>query len=370
MSEVNKANDNINSLKNSNADKNTPPVYDDARKFFSDALADLGQKNRDVLYISCDSSLGASGAEFNKRFAQRHFEFGIAEQNAMGEAAGFAISGKIPFIAAYLPFVTFRCFEQIRDDVCKTNLNVNIMGNNCGFSVSALGATHTVLEDIAVMRALPNLTIFSPCDGPEYYQAVFAAAQISGPVFIRVHRQKARRIHKDNFKFEPGKGEILRQGSDVTLVSFSSMIANTLDAADMLSAKGIDAEVLNISTLKPIDRQLILASSNRTKKVVTVEEHSVVGGLGGAVAEVLVSENPVRMKMIGINDLFAVVGDYNELIDYYGLSPEKIAGAVIDFLKTFSKSLFVASVCRVYRSVKSVSFCRLTTPITTSWSSM
>jgi transketolase len=328
MSEVNKDN-------KANDAVNSSPVYDDARKFFANALADLGEKNSDVLYISCDSSLGASGAEFNKRFPDRHFEFGIAEQNAMGEAAGFAISGKIPFIAAYLPFVAYRCFEQVRDDVCKTNLNVNIMGNNCGFSVSALGATHTVLEDISVMRSLPNLTIFSPCDGPEYYQAVFAAAEINGPVFIRVHRVKAKRVHKDNFKFEPGKGEILRQGSDITLITCSSMVANTLDAADILSVKGIDAEVVNITTLKPIDRQLIRQSSHKTKKVVTVEEHSIVGGLGGAVAEVLVADNPVRMKMIGINDLFAVVGDYNELIDYYGLSPEKIAGSIIDFLKTF-----------------------------------
>lgn len=328
MSEVNKDN-------KANDAVNSSPVYDDARKFFANALADLGEKNKDVLYISCDSSLGASGAEFNKRFPGRHFEFGIAEQNSMGEAAGFAISGKIPFIAAYLPFVAYRCFEQVRDDVCKTNLNVNIMGNNCGFSVSALGATHTVLEDIAVMRSLPNLTIFSPCDGPEYYQSAFAAAQINGPVFIRIHRVKARRIHKDGFKFEPGKGEILRQGSDITLVSCSSMVSNTLDAADILSAKGIDAEVINITTLKPIDSQLICQSSLKTKKVVTVEEHSVVGGLGGAVAEVLIRENPVRMKMIGINDLFAVVGDYGQLIDYYGLSPEKIADSVIDFLKTF-----------------------------------
>ena len=146
--------------------------------------------NPDVLYISCDSSLGASGAEFAKRYPGRHFEMGIAEQNAMGHAAGFATCGKIPFIAAYLTFVTLRCFEQVRDDVCKTGLNVNIMGNNCGFSVSALGPTHTVLEDIGVMRSLPNITILSPCDGPEYFQAAIAAAEIKGPVFLRIHRDR------------------------------------------------------------------------------------------------------------------------------------------------------------------------------------
>ncbi|MBN1298964.1 MAG: transketolase family protein [Actinobacteria bacterium] len=310
-------------------------IFDDPRKVFAKALVELGEINPDVIYISCDSSLGASGADFNKRFPSRHFEFGIAEQNAMGEAAGFATCKKIPFIAAYMPFVAFRCFEQVRDDVCKTKLNVKIMGNNCGFSVSALGATHTVLEDVSVMRALPNLTIFSPCDGPEYYQAAFAAAEIDGPVFIRIHRQKAIRLHNDDFKFTPGKGEILKKGKDITLISCSSMVANTLEAAEMLLGAGVDAEVVNLSTIKPLDSDIILESSAKTGRVATVEEHNIKGGLGGAVAEVLVKSNPVKMKMIGINDLFAVVGEYDELIEYYGLSPEKIFESIMDFLNTF-----------------------------------
>ena len=155
-------------------------IIEDPRKVFSDALVELGSRDPNVIFVSCDSSLGASGGEFNKKYPERHFEFGIAEQNAMGEAAGFALCGKIPFIAAYMPFISFRCLEQIRDDVCKTNMKVIIMGNNCGFSVSSLGATHTVLEDIAIIRVLPNITILSPCDGPEYYQAVFAAAEHKG----------------------------------------------------------------------------------------------------------------------------------------------------------------------------------------------
>jgi len=308
-------------------------IYDDPRKVFSEALVELGSKNSNVIYISCDSSLGASGGEFNKKFPDRHFEFGIAEQNAMGEAAGFATCGKIPFIAAYMPFVTFRCFEQIRDDICKTNLNVNIMGNNCGFSVSALGPTHTVLEDMAVIRSLPNITIFSPCDGPEYYQAVFSAAEIEGPVFIRIHRLKAKRIHSNGYKFICGKGEILKNGSDITVVTCSSMVAPTLEAAEILQRKGISIEVLNISTIKPIDKELILNSSAKTKKVVSVEEHSVIGGLGSAVADILIKENPVKMKMIGINDQFAVVGEYKDVIDYYGLTPQKIADAIDDFCR-------------------------------------
>ena len=308
-------------------------IIEDPRKVISNALVELGAKNNNVLYISCDSSLGASGGEFNQRFPERHFEFGIAEQNAMGEAAGFAVSGKIPFIAAYVPFITFRCFEQIRDDVCKTNLNVNIMGNNCGFSVSALGPTHVILEDVAILRSIPNITIISPCDGLEYYQAVFAAAETAGPVYIRIHRQKVKRINPENYKMTVGKANTIRDGSDVSIITCSSMVPKTLEATQILAGKGIDAEVINMSTLKPVDREAVLESSLKTRRVVTVEEHNIVNGLGTAVADVLVKENPVKMKMIGIKDIFAVVGDYNEVIDYYGLTGPGIAVQVEEFLK-------------------------------------
>jgi len=307
-------------------------IIEDPRKIFSEALIELGIKNPDILYISCDSSLGASGAEFNMRFPERHFEFGIQEQNAMGEAAGFALSGKIPFIAAYVPFITFRCFEQIRDDVCKTNLNVNIMGNNCGFSTSALGPTHVILEDVSIMRSLPNMTIISPCDGPEYYQAVFAAAELDKPVYIRIHRQKIKRLHYEGYIFKIGKGEILKKGSDITVIACSTMVHKVLEAAALLAQKGMDCEVVNISTIKPIDKDLILSSSSKTKKVVTVEEHSIVNGLGSAVADVLSKENPVKIHMIGIDDFFAVVGQYNEVLDYYGLTGLKIAQRIENFI--------------------------------------
>jgi transketolase len=307
-------------------------IFEDPRKMISDALIELGSKNKNVLYISCDSSLGASGGEFHKKFPQRHFEFGIAEQNAMGEAAGFAISGKIPFIAAYVPFITFRCFEQVRDDVCKTNLNVNIMGNNCGFSVSELGPTHVILEDVSIMRSIPNMTIISPADGIEYRNAVFAAADIAGPVYIRIHRKKVKRINPENYKFIVGKGNILKKGDDVTIITCSYAVCKSIEAAELLAKKGIRAEVINMSTLKPIDKDLILDSSCRTKKVVTVEEHNVVNGLGSAVADILVKENPIKMRMIGINDVFAIVGEYDEVMDYYGLTGPKIALNIEDFL--------------------------------------
>jgi transketolase len=307
-------------------------IFENPRKMISDALIELGSKNKNVLYISCDSSLGASGGEFHKKFPQRHFEFGIQEQNAMGEAAGFAISGKIPFIAAYVPFITFRCFEQVRDDICKTNLNVNIMGNNSGFSVSELGPTHVILEDVSIMRSIPNMTIISPADGREYRNAVFAAADIAGPVYIRIHRKKVKRINPENYKFIVGKGNILKKGDDVTIITCSYAVCKSIEAAELLAKKGIRAEVINMSTLKPIDKDLILDSSCRTKKVVTVEEHNVVNGLGSAVADILVKENPVKMRMIGINDVFAIVGEYDEVMDYYGLTGPKIALRIEDFL--------------------------------------
>jgi transketolase len=312
--------------------ENQKIIMEDPRKIVSDALVELGAKNSNILYVSCDSSQGAGGGEFNKRYPERHFEFGIAEQNAMGEAAGFALCGKIPFIAAYVPFITLRCAEQVRDDVCKPKLNVKIMGNNCGFSVSALGPTHTVLEDISIIRSLPNITIISPCDGPEYFQSVFAAAGHDGPVYIRMHRMKTRRVHAGDFKFTIGKGEIMLEGGDVTIAACSTMLQKTLDAAQILAGKGIKAEVLNISTIKPIDRELILKSSAKTKKVVTVEEHSVVNGFGSAVADVLIRDNPVKMKMLGTEDVFATVGGYEEMLDYYGLSAVKIAASVEDFV--------------------------------------
>ncbi len=313
---------------------NQNTVYENPRKIIADALVDLGRQDERVVYVSCDSSLGAAGGPFNQTFPKRHFEFGIQEQNAMGEAAGLAASGKISFIAAYVPFAAFRCFEQIRDDVCKTRLNVNIMGNNCGFSVGPLGPTHVVVEDVGVIGSVPNITILSPADGPQYREAVFKAAQLDGPVYLRVHRQKARRIYEDDYRLTIGKGDLLLEGSDVTVVAASTMVANALDAARMLKTKGIGAEVINMATLKPIDSQLILASSAKTKKVVTVEEHSTVNGLGSAVANVLATQGPALLKKIGIDDHFAVVGEWAQLIDYYGLTPEKIAQSIENFLNT------------------------------------
>lgn len=309
-------------------------IYDNPRNIIASTLVELGESNKDVVYISCDSSLGASGGSFKENFPNRHFEFGLQEQSSMGTAAGMATMGKIPFIAAYVPFITYRCFEQIRDDICKTNLNVNVIGNNCGLSVCTLGPTHTVLEDVAVLRAIPNITIISPADGPEYREAIFAAAQIKGPVYIRVHREKAKRLNPEDYKFETVKGVILKKGSDVTIISNSTMVLKSLETAEILDKKGVSAEVINMHTLKPVDSKIILESSTKTKRVVTIEEHTIIGGLGSIVSDVLIRNNPVRLKMIGINDEFAIVGKYDELLNYYGLTAEKISVSIFNFINS------------------------------------
>ena len=326
--ELNKSD--LDSEKNHNID-----IYEDARKILADALLELGTDNKNIVFISMDSSAGASGGAFKKAFPERHFEFGIAEQNGIGEAAGLAISGKIPVIAAYVPFTTYRPFEQIRDDLCKTKLNAIIVGNNSGFSVSSLGPTHTILEEVGVLRALPNMTIICPADGIEYRQVLEVASKINCPTYIRISRIKAKRIFSDDHKLVFGKADIIKKGDDITLVATGTMVSKSLEAADILAKEKINAEVISMSTIKPLDEEAVINSANKTGKVVTIEEHSVFNGLGSAVSEVLSKNCPVRMKFIGTPDEYAPVGSYDELIDYYGLSSGKIAGTILDFYKSF-----------------------------------
>lgn len=320
-------------LNNEKIEKND--IYDDARKIMAEALVDLGNKNKNIVYISMDSSAGACGGPFQKTFPERHFEFGIAEQNGMGEAAGMAISGKIPVIAAYVPFATYRPFEQIRDDICKTKLNVIIIGNNSGFSVSALGPTHTILEEVGMFRALPNMTIICPADGVEYRQVLEVAAKIKSPTYIRVSRIKAKRVFDEDHELVLGKADVVKEGSDITLIAVGTMVSKSLEAAYELEKKAVNAEVISMSTIKPLDEEAVIKSAKKTGKVVSVEEHSIYNGLGSAVAEVLVKNCPVKMKFIGTPDEYAPVGTYEELLDYYSLTSQKIADSVLNFYKSF-----------------------------------
>ena len=310
-------------------------IYDDPRKILADGLLELGSSNKNIVFISMDSSAGASGGAFRKAFPKRHFEFGIAEQNGIGEAAGLAISGKIPVIAAYVPFATYRPFEQIRDDLCKTKLNAIILGNNSGFSVSALGPTHTVLEEVGILRALPNMTIICPADGIEYRQVLEVASRINSPTYVRVSRIKAKRIFNEDHKLVFGKADILKKGENITLIATGTMVAKSLEAAEILENSKIKAEVICMSTIKPLDEEAVVSSAVKTGKVVCIEEHSIYNGLGSAVAEVLSKKCPTHMKFIGTPDEYAPVGTYDELINYYGLTSEKIAQTIFDFYKSF-----------------------------------
>ena len=315
--------------------KNTGNL-DDPKEIFAETIVELGKKIKEVLFVSCDTSLGTGASEFKRLFPERHLDFGIQEQNAITECAGLALSGKIPYIGAHVPFVTCKCVEQIRNDLCVTRANVNIIGRDFGMQFPALGPTHMIFEDVGILRTLPNITIIAPADGPEYRQAIQAAAGIEGPVYIRLSRQPAKRIHPEGYKFKVGEGDVLATGGDVTIISTSTMVSRAIEAAEILQRDGIDSDLINIHTIKPLDRAVILESSEKTGKVVTVEEHSIINGLGGAVAELLATENPVKMRILGIEDCFSIVGqDYEELLDYYGLTGPGIAKSVREFLEQF-----------------------------------
>jgi transketolase len=314
-------------------EKTTGSAFDYPKTIFGETLLYLGKKNQNIIFISCDTSLGSGAREFKNKYPERHIEFGIQEQNAVTQAAGLAFSGKIPVIGAHTPFIVLKTIEQIRDDLCKTNANVTIVGRDFGLYHSTCGPTHTVLEDIGILRTLPNITIIAPSDGPEYRQALISSPEIEGPVYIRLSRHPARRINDEDYRFIAGKGYRLREGNDITIIATSTMVSRSLEASLILENKGIRPDIINIHTIKPIDREIILESSTRTGKVVTVEEHSIINGLGSAVADVLIKENPVKMEMIGTNDCFAIIGQsYEELLEYYGLTGPHIASRIENFL--------------------------------------
>ena len=242
----------------------------------------------------------------------------------MGTAAGFAVDGKIPFASTFAMFATGRAFEQIRNSIAYPKLNVKIAATHAGITVGEDGGTHQTVEDIALMRSIPGMVVLSPADDVEAKAALFAAAEYYGPVYIRLGRLATPTIHDENYKFELGKGEILRKGTDVAIIATGLMVAKALDAADKLEKEGINATVVNIHTIKPLDKELIVKVAKETGKVVTVEEHSVIGGLGSAVCDVLSQEFPTKVKLIGIDDTFGQSGTANELLLHYNLTMENI----------------------------------------------
>ena len=304
------------------------------RESYGNALVEWEKVNDKVVVLDADLAAATKTGTFKKEFPDRFFDCGIAEGNMAGIAAGLATTGLIPFMSSFAMFAAGRAFEQVRNSIGYPHLNVKIGATHAGISVGEDGATHQCNEDIALMRTIPGMVVISPSDDVEARAAVAAAAEYVGPVYLRFGRLAAPVINDNpDYKFELGKGIVLREGTDVTLVATGLMVGYTLEAAEMLAKEGVNAKVINIHTIKPIDEDLLVAAAKETGKVVTIEEHSVIGGLGGAVCEVLSEKCPVPVKRIGVYDEFGQSGPATELLHYYKLDAEGIYGQSKDFLK-------------------------------------
>lgn len=302
------------------------------RESYGMALVELGKENEKVVVLDADLSKSTKTCDFKNMFKDRFFNAGIAEQNLMGMAAGFANVGNIPFASTFAVFATGRAFEVIRNSICYPKMNVKIAATHAGITVGEDGGSHQSVEDIALMSALPNMTVIVPADHREAMQATKAAANFEGPVYLRFGRCNTEDIFDDNYKFEIGKGVTLREGNDVAIIATGMMVQKAIEASDKLKEEGINARVINISTIKPIDRELIIKAAKETKGIVTAEEHSIIGGLGATVSQVVTSSEPTKVKSIGIKDTFGESGTPDELMKKYGLTSDEIIKAVKEIL--------------------------------------
>ena len=314
---------------------NNKPVQKIAtREAYGKALAEFGAQYPNLVVLDADLANATKTNTFQKAFPERHIDCGIAECDMMGIAAGLSTVGKIPFASSFAMFAAGRAYEQVRNSIGYPHLNVKIGATHAGITVGEDGASHQCLEDIALMRVIPGMVVINPCDAVEARAAVQAALEYVGPVYLRFGRAAVPVINdNDNYKFEIGKGVLLREGTDVTIVATGICVPEALEAAEKLAADGISAEVINIHTIKPPDEELIIKSAKKTGKVVTAEEHSIIGGLGGAVCEVLSEKAPTPVCRIGMNDIFGESGSAGALVAKYGLDAEGIYGKVKAFVK-------------------------------------
>ncbi|MBB6624528.1 transketolase family protein [Clostridium gasigenes] len=302
------------------------------RESYGMALVELGYENENIVVLDADLSKSTKTNDFKNKFKDRFFNVGIAEQNLMGMAAGLSNVGNIPFASTFAVFATGRAFEIIRNSICYPKMNVKIAATHAGITVGEDGGSHQSIEDIALMNSLPNMTVIVPADHTEAMQAVKAAASYDGPVYLRFGRCNTDDIFDANYKFEIGKGVEVAPGNDVAIIATGMMVQKAIEASKALIAEGIGARVINISTIKPIDREIILKAARETKGIVTAEEHSIIGGLGSVVSTVVTSECPTIVKMVGINDIFGQSGTPNELMVKYGLTSESIINKVKEIL--------------------------------------
>jgi len=303
------------------------------RDSYGKMLVELGDKYENLIVLDADLATATKTAIFRAAHPDRHIDCGIAECNMMGVAAGLAATGKVPFASSFAMFAAGRAFEQVRNSIGYPHLNVKIGATHAGISVGEDGATHQCNEDIALMRTIPGMVVINPADDVEARAAVAAAYEYDGPVYLRFGRLPVPVIHNENtYKFEIGKGEVLQEGTDITIIATGLTVPETLEAAHRLISDGISAKVINIHTIKPLDRELIVRAAKETGKIVTVEEHSVIGGLGSAVCDALAEEWPVKVLKIGINDTYGESGPALELIKKYGLDAESIYKKVKMFI--------------------------------------
>ena len=303
------------------------------RESYGKTLVELGKEHDDLVVLDADLAGATKTGVFQKAFPERHIDCGIAEANMMGIAAGLSTCGKVPFASSFAMFAAGRAYEQVRNSIGYPHLNVKIGATHAGISVGEDGATHQCNEDIALMRTIPGMVIINPCDDVEACAAVRAAYEYVGPVYLRFGRLAIPVINDPaTYHFEIGKGVLLKEGKDVTIIATGLCVCEALEAAKVLAADGVDAEVINIHTIKPLDEELVAASAVKTGKVVTVEEHSVIGGLGSAVCDALCEKVPVRVMKIGINDRFGESGPGAELVKRYGLDAESIYKKVKAFV--------------------------------------
>jgi transketolase len=303
------------------------------RKQYGKALVELGKERGDIVVLDADLSSSTRTQDFASVFPERFFNVGIAEQNMMDTAAGLASSGKTVFVSTFAVFGTGRCYDQIRQSIAYPKLNIKIVASHAGITVGGDGASHQIIEDIALMRVLPNMTVIVPVDAPETYNVVKTISKMHGPVYVRIGRADVPTITDPSAPFEMDRAQVMREGKDVTLIGCGIMVSKCLEAADELMKHGVDARVINLHTIKPIDEKAIVKAARETGGVVTAEEHSVMMGMGSAVAMCLVENFHVPMKRVGIPDVFGESGGCDELMVKYGLTVDNIVEAAHDVLK-------------------------------------
>lgn len=295
------------------------------RVIYGKTLAELGEKYENMVVIDADISKSTNTFHFQKRFPHRFFNVGVAEQNAVCIAAGLAITGKLPFVSTFATFLSMRACEQVRTSVAYPRLNVKIVAVNAGVEIAGDGATHQAIEDMAIMRAIPNMMVLSPSDPVTTRKATLAIAEYIGPVYMRLGRQVNSIIHPEEVDFELGKMIKLKDGNDLTIIATGNVVTYAIEAADRLEKRGIHARVLDCHTIKPIDREMIIAAARETRGIVTVEDHNIIGGLGGAVCEVTAEELPTVVKRVGLCDIFPSSGrDYKKLLSHYNIDTDTI----------------------------------------------